>query len=38
MPKSTKSMLTIAMIAVIVSAGVVWASNNVAPVKNVIGS
>jgi len=37
MPKSTKNILMIAAIAVVVSAGVVFASNNVAPIKKAIG-
>jgi len=37
MPRSTKNMLTVAIIALVVSAGVVWASNNVSSVKRAIG-
>jgi len=37
MPISTKNMLTVAIVALALSAGVVWASNNVNSVKRVIG-
>ncbi len=37
MPRATKNMLTIAVIALAVSAGVVWASNNIPAVKRSIG-
>jgi len=37
MPRSTKNILTVAMISLMVSAGVVWASNNVRPVRDIIG-
>lgn len=37
MPRSTKNMLTVAIIAIEVSAGVVWTSNNVNAVKRTIG-
>jgi len=36
MPKSTKNMLIIASVALVVSAVVVYASNNVAPVKQIL--
>ncbi len=37
MPRSTKNMLMVAAISMVVAAGVVWASNNVAAVKRTIG-
>ncbi len=37
MPRSTKNLLMVAAIALAVSAGVVWASNNVDAVKSTIG-
>ena len=37
MPRNQKNMLMVAAIAMLVSAGVVWASNNVQPVHQAIG-
>lgn len=37
MPRSTKNLMMVAAVALVVSASVVWAANNVPAVKRAIG-
>jgi len=37
MPRATKNLVTVTFIALLVSVGIVWASNNIPSVKRAIG-